>query len=244
MRPSGALSEKNKLLPFDQARERMARYIERGNLSKRSDSGGEQSSREVAAQLAKMNRMGFLTHNSQAGDEGERAAVYGLMKHDRARAFTQLMNRMGDKVAFIIAEVPNGVREQAIILTKTGDTMAPEVIYFKAWTAMNSSMSKKMQKIDAFMKPSRDVVNVVAFDPQWGRSTLAPDGLMQAIMAALEATKGPIVYQTPFDETPEGQALIKAEDEHMAALIKAEDEHMPALLKMTKAKKRKKFSDD
>jgi hypothetical protein len=234
VRPNGTLSEKNKLLPFDQARERMARYIERGNLSERSDSSGQQSSREVAEQLAKVNRMGFLTHDSQAGDEGERATVQGLMRYDRACAFTQLLNRMGDKVAFITAEVPNGVREENIILTKTGDTMTLEEIYYKGWTAMNGPSSKDMQKSDAYMKPTRDVVNVVAFDPQWGRSIMAPDGLMKSIVAALEATKGPIVYKKPFGETPEGQAMLKADDERRAALLGV------ALPK----KKRKKFSDD
>jgi hypothetical protein len=44
--------------------------------------------------------MGFLTHDSQAGDEGERATVQGLMRYDRACAFTQLLNRMGDKVLY------------------------------------------------------------------------------------------------------------------------------------------------
>ncbi len=179
---------------FDDARKASVKYLESNEFKEREDA--EDSQKDLPF-LIQMNKHGFLTNNSQPGNEArgkspmtgkpyhieERAYVSGFMKTKEGIEFVKKFNANSDKTCFI-----NQVIDEDCAPVNTDYWLPLTVSNGEAFT--RSSLWIPTQTFD-FMKKiakinkSESVVYIMCFDPLWNRKGISKKGLFHDILKAL-----------------------------------------------------------
>lgn len=143
--------------------------------------------------LKKMNELGFLTIESQAGKKVkkyniiEKAYVKGFMKKQNAEKFIKYLNIYKDKIAFIIYPVDNNIDIPPIFdipltITKNKNSITIDTHISTIIPKSVFNMYLKETKISN----KEDVVLIFCYDNKWNRLADKPDGLFTEILQALK----------------------------------------------------------
>ena len=190
-------------LCFDGARERMARFIRDGGLALPKE--WAQVNQESFAPLADINTEGMLTMDSQdaiGNTPVQRAYVEGIMPPDAAAAYVNWINLNTN----IVALPTTIIYSDDIRVLKAGDdAMAVAGVAVTRerrgrgrWnftTTISPFETRTWEEAATEMRswggllPNKDFVFVNTFDPIWGRSALAEDGLFATVIRALRASR-------------------------------------------------------
>ena len=140
--------------------------------------------------LQKMNKHGFLTINSQAGNRSkgkgyeilERAYVVGFMKEKDAEQFIKNMAIRTDKNAIYVPvcnETPSSL-DVPLTITKKDDVTVN--------THMSTSLPKEAEEFFrkmASLSKSEKVVFIFCWDPMWCRLASRRNGLFTEVLKVL-----------------------------------------------------------
>ena len=179
---------------FDDARKATVKYLESDEFKEREDA---QDSQTDVPYLIDINRRGFLTQNSQPGNEArgknpmtgksyhieERAYVSGFMKTKQGIEFVRRFNAFSDKTCYINQVIDESCApvntDYWLPLTKSnGEVFTRSSLWIPTETF---EFMKKQAKINK----SESVVYIMCFDPVWNRKASGRNGLFRDILKAL-----------------------------------------------------------
>lgn len=164
-------------MQFKEAAVRTADMIKGGGLIVSADYS--QVSPKCFSQLEQMNRLGFITLDSQEGMQNERAYVCGFMQPGRAERFVESVNTSSDMVALILRPAAKYVPNTSIIVTRSKGSQKTKI------PLINSRSDIANLQKDAGISAGARVVLVDCFDPKWERKAYSRDGLFCQVLAAL-----------------------------------------------------------
>lgn len=167
-------------MDFDEVAAKTAEMIQAGGL--RVGAEYSQVSYKCFAQLADINRLGFVTIDSQEGLRDERAYVTGFVQPGRAERFVERLNVSGDMVALVLRPNARYVPDTNIAVTRQKQTAVTKIPLLNSKADING-----LQK-EAGIAKSQKVLLVDCFDPKWGRKAYATDGVFAAVISALHRT--------------------------------------------------------
>jgi hypothetical protein len=136
----------------------------------------------------------------------ERAYLDGFMKKEQAYKFIDWLNTYTDKIAFQTYAVPGKEFEKVfnqrldgriptIPVTVSASTLNKDetLTKFTPYTAIPTILPKygvELEKKDAHIKASENVIMVVVIDPIYGRHAMStPGGLFEDVFKALDASQ-------------------------------------------------------
>ena len=197
-------------LSFSEAQEWLIKHLDSAAFKKRENAEDTISSIPI---LQKIVKEGMITENSQEGTvssgfnkitkvyykEKQRAYLSGFMKPKESFEFVDWINIYTDKVAFIVAVIPEDIDEHirrstsAIAVTvETGSkTKLPNnPTDYKKISIMPQFIDEETFesiKRSSNIKSDIDVYFVTVFDPKYGRLASSKDGLYADVLKALKA---------------------------------------------------------
>jgi hypothetical protein len=150
------------------------------------------------ALLSAINAAGFLTDDSQSGeDPDERAYVTGVMPTAAADEFSQRMNMVGDFVALTLESgerFGNGIpvtRSSAPYGEFFEDRQTSGVDRYRAQTRIPVYMCQRSHEFEIMqtgLASPQKYRLVAVFDPKWGRPGYEDGNLFGAVLECLKDT--------------------------------------------------------
>lgn len=149
---------------------------------------------EQIPQLIKINSLGFLTTNSQAGNMDkkhklfERAYITGFMLGKMAEKFIKLMGVNTDKNAIFIPHctlVDKDIPSSLDIPVTIGRSSGKIIVHTHLSSAIPTSVWNFFRK-EAHINVSEKVVFIQCWDPIWGRLASERTGLFTDIINVLK----------------------------------------------------------
>jgi len=184
----------NRALKFRGAQTRMLKMLQGPEFAAREDA---QTTLPALKQLLEINRLGFLTEDSQQGiikaNIHERAYIVGIMKEADAELFVKNMSLFTDKVCMIISVIDkyDSTTYDKIPLTYT--TNYNKIGKYNIDTAMTAIYPQEqwdfVRKQGFNIAKSEKVVPVFCYDVKWGRKATIADGLFTSVIKVLSHTK-------------------------------------------------------
>lgn len=200
-------------MKFDDAKEAMVKYLHTDEFKNREDAKTTIPAIKI---LQEINRKGFLTTNSQTGEDTkgfneemkkyyrirERAYLEGYMKKEKALDFLEYMNANTDKIAFFMYENPDPAFEKlyfegsakafpSIPVTVSGSSSKSisDIKKLSSFTKMPTVLPKStadFYRKHVKLNKSEDTLWVNVVDPVYGRHALGKEGLFTVVLEALK----------------------------------------------------------
>ncbi len=147
--------------------------------------------------LRKINKMGFLSLDSQAGRtfksknyktgekyrEEQRAYLIGMMEINKAVSFVRRMSMDTDKIAVPVTANPTHSRQFNIPLTINIMNHKVEVRTSTPLTLPELSLNRYKEELQ--LNQNENVVCILCWDPIWNRSVSDDDGLFEDVLDCL-----------------------------------------------------------
>jgi hypothetical protein len=134
------------------------------------------------AWLATINAKGWMTNDSQDGQEDERAYVCGFLKTKKAFEMVERINNTSDKICIVIQPMEKLMKSYIPLTRHRGKSVTRQHIYLDDVAVVNS------MKEELAIMHVKNVSYVVAIDPTWNRHAYGPNGLWIDVVRALSYT--------------------------------------------------------
>jgi hypothetical protein len=170
---------------FNQAKKRAVEYFESGQF-KSEDGAGDPSMIKYTSILAEINKLGFITTDSQGGQcddvYKERAYIEGFMRPAMAMKFMKEFNIQTDKIAMYIRPIPDkmGPSPSKLAIPVTLLMDGKTKVHSHLDSTISKSYIKDIQKDDI----DDEVVMIVCLDAVWCRDAM--NGLFEDVKRVLE----------------------------------------------------------